>query len=196
MDVLPNALPEQFFVDASDECLKALVPLVDLGIAKHFTAYCSSPVANPGVAGTIERYFTEAIRHATYHQELHDTGVVAILKELNLDAVCAMSSVQAMQALVDTIEKVTNNFDFIHSRIKPRTKSDYENFLSTCPAGYLPAITANRDYFYYPRAQEINTGLGYLVSHRQDLEIALKGLKTRLLFAKSGGAWEEGVKRL
>ncbi len=196
MDVLPNALPEQFFADASDECLKALVPLVDLGIARHFLNYCSSATANPGVAGTIERYFTEAIKHATYHQELHDTGVVATLKELNLDSLGVMTSVKEMEALVATIEKVTNNFKFIHSSIKPRSKADYDDFLSKCPNAYIKGIMANRDYFYYPHAKEISTGLAYLVSHRQDLEIALKGLETRIMFAKAGGSWEEGVKKL
>lgn len=196
MDVLPNALPEKFFVDASDECLKALAALVDVGIARYLIGYCESATANPGVAATIERYFSDAIKHATYHQELHDAGVVSKLKEMNLDAIAAMTSVQEMEALVADIERITDNIQFVHARIKPRTKEAYEKFLGLCPKEYTRGISDNRDYFYYPRAQEVVTGLGYIISHRQDYEVALKGLKTRLTFAHTGGSWEEGVRKL
>lgn len=196
MDVLPNALPEQFFVDASDECLKALATLVDVGIAKHLMSYCDSSTANPGVVGTIERYFSNAIKHATYHQELHDAGIVAKLKEINLDAVAAMTSVADMEAMVADIKRVTDNIEFVHARIQPRSKEDYEKFFGLCPSQYQQGVANNRDYFYYPRAKETVTGLGYILSHRQDYDVALKGLLTRLEFAKHGGSWEEGVRKL
>ena len=196
MDVLPNALPEKFFVDASEECLKNLAALVDVGIAKHLMSYCDSPTANPGVVGTIHRVFDGAIKHATYHQELHDAGIVSKLKEINLDAVAAMTSVEDMQALVDDIRRVSDNIEFVHARIQPRSKEAYDRFYCSCPHEYRPAITANRDYFYYPRAKEVATGLGYILSHRQDYEVALKGLLTRLEFAQHGGSWDKGVRKL
>lgn len=196
MDVLPNALPEKFFAEASQECLDALVPLVDLGIAKHFQKYCTELNYNAGVANIIQRNFGDAIMRATYHQTLHDSGIVRRLKELNLDAVGAMRDVGEMESMVKDLEAVIDNFQFIKATIPPRSKEDYEKFYSLAPDEFQRGIAANRDYFYYPRAAEVSTGLGYLISHKPDYEIALKGLRTRLAFAKSGGAWSEGVKKL
>lgn len=196
MDVLPNALPELFFLEASEDCLSKMVSLIDLGVARYLTEYCENPAANPAVVSVIKKHYTAAIKHATYHQTLHDEGVVVALKGLNLDAIGSMTSISEMENWVSTIEKVTDNFEFVHSNIKPSTKADYEAFLDVCPEDYVSGIMANRDYFYYPRSQEVSTGLGYIIAHRPDLDIALKGLKTRIALAQTGGSWEQGVQKL
>lgn len=194
MYVLPGALPEEFFLEASPECLEALAVLVDPGIARFINKYMKNANAREDVKAIIHKYFDTAIKHATFSQELYDNGTADILRNLNFDVIASMTDTAAMQKLYNTIDTVLSNKEFIHSTIMPNTKTDYENFLCLCPAAYKTSVASNRDYFYYPRAKEANTGLGVVIRHETDLQIAAKGLISRLEASKHGTGWQEGLR--
>ena len=197
MDVLPGALPEEFFRVASDDCLQALVPLVDIGIARKLKEYCANPEANVGITAIIERHFGPAIKHATFHQTLHDSGVVESLRTLNMDAISTLVDLAAIDKMIETFEVFRTNRAYIHSRLQPRSKEDFEYFKSLCPEQFLRGINVNRDYFYYPHAKEINTGLGSIISKEKEIDIAYKGLQARKMMIRSGGQrWEEVLRRV
>lgn len=180
MDVLHKALPEQFFLEASDECLSNLSKLIDVGVALCIEEYVRAPGANPAVVARIHETLDEAVKIATFHQALHNDGTVATLRNLNLDAISAMTSIQQMEALVATLDKVRTNRRYMKDTIKPRSRDDYEDFLKSAPVAYQRGISVNRDYFYDPKAKDAPTGLSSIIRKQQEMDIAYNGLKYRL----------------
>lgn len=180
MDVLPKTLPEQFFLDVDTDCLAKLAAVVNFGTACTFRDYIESPNHNPTVAKIIEDNLGDAIKRATFHQELHDKGIVKALRSINLGAIAAMHNVEEMQKLVDIIEYVRANSKYVRAAIHPVTKDEYTLFYVSVPDVYKDAIRINRDYFYDSRGRDFSTGLGIIVRRQQEIDIAYKGLKYRI----------------
>lgn len=193
MDVLPGALPEAFFLEASEKCLDLLGRLVSPGMCELLNTYLASPSADPRVVAIIHKHLDGPIRHATFHQELHNDGTVATLRNLNLDLVAGMKSKTELEKLIDCIDKFYDNIAYVKPRIEPRTKAEFEEFLGEVPAEFQPQVSANRSYFYTPHAKELITGLQSLIRRRQDIDIAYKGAKYRLDLLLKGrlGGYEE-----
>lgn len=184
MDVLPKTLPEQFFLDVDTDCLAKLAAVVNFGTACTFRDYIDSPNHNPTVAKIIEDNLGDAIKRATFHQELHDKGIVKALRSINLGAIAAMHNVDEMQKLVDIIEYVRANSKYVRATIHPVTKDEYTLFYVSVPDVYKDAIRINRDYFYDSRGRDFSTGLGIIVRRQQEIDIAYKGLKYRIAMLK------------
>ena len=184
MDVLPKTLSEQFFLDVDTDCLAKLAAVVNFGTACTFRDYIEGPNHNPTVAKIIEDNLGDAIKRATFHQELHDKGIVKALRSINLGAIAAMHNVEEMQKLVDIIEYVRANSKYVRATIHPVTKDEYTLFYVSVPDVYKDAIRINRDYFYDSRGRDFSTGLGIIVRRQQEIDIAYKGLKYRIEMLK------------
>lgn len=206
MDVLPGALPESFFLEASDECFQCLGKLIDVGIAQCIERYKQSPDSNPAVVRIINEKLGEAIKHATYHLTLRESGVLEFVNNFNLDIIshygevptsCA-TQVQEMRNIMKTIEEIFDNRQYIHATIAPRKKDDFDAFWHYAPDKYKSQITANRRYFYMPHQKEYGTGLNRLMSRLTDMTILYRGLEARLNVYNSSygsGGWDTLVER-
>lgn len=180
MDVLPKALPEEFFLEASDDSLSLLAQLMDIGMAMCIQGYMNSQDARQDVCNVIQQHLGEAIKQATFYQELHDSGIVATMRNLNLDAIAAMTNIEQMESLANTIRYIKDNAKYIRATNRPREREVYKAFVSSIPSDYRPGVQANRDYFYDPNGREVYTGLGSIVRKQQEIDIAYKGLQYRI----------------
>lgn len=180
MDVLPKALPEEFFLEASDASLALLAQLMDIGMAMCIQGYMQSADARPDVCNVITTHLGEAIKSATFYQELHDSGIVATMRNLNLDAIAAMTNIEQMEGLANTIRYIKDNARYIRATNRPREREVYKSFVASIPPQYRPGVEANRDYFYDPKGREVSTGLGAIVRKQQEIDIAYKGLQYRI----------------
>lgn len=186
MDPIRDVLDEQFFLEASPECLHALAKLVDDALALRFQTYLEAPEANGAVTKMIEEYLGPAIKAATYHLRFLERGSEKLVDKIELETIADTRI--AVRPIIQELEFINENIQYARAYIEPRKKSDYDAFLSLIPRGYKTKISANSTMFYQPRARARITGVGQIIKKRDIWTIALKGLKFRDYFASAGYA--------
>lgn len=184
MDPIKGVLDERFFEVASPECLTALSKLVDDAMALRFKSYMEATTVDNPVVSIINNYLGQAIKVATFHLLLLERGSVRTVEKIEIETIADMRFDQL--AVIKELEFLEENIKYIRPYIEPRSKSDYENFLSLLPREYVPRVTANSTMFYQPRARARATGVGIIVRKRDIWTLALKGLKFRDHFARAG----------
>lgn len=186
MDVLPSALPEGFFLEASDDCLTRLSQLVDRGMAILIQKYLSSDSTNAAARSKAEAFLGDPIRQVTFAAELREKGYTELLRNITPLTCSAMLNIQEMQEIKDACDYILANQKYVRDMVPARTKDAYESFLASAPARYRGGIARNRAYFYTPHAHEGSTGLGGVVRRMEDFKIMSRGLEIRILAARSG----------
>lgn len=184
MGPIEGVLDEKFFLSASEKCLDALARLIDDAIASRFQAYINAPEADQQVVSIIKEHFEQVLKTATFHFTLLERGSPAIVAKIELEAVAEMRTDQ--QALIEELEFLEENYQYIRAYIKPREKRDYERFTASLPRGYISRVEANKVMFYQPRAKQRPTGVGIIIRKHDIWELALKGLKFRRYFLQAG----------
>lgn len=188
MDPIKDVLDERFFTVASPECLSALSKLVDDALALRFQKYLESTTVDNPTAVTINKYLGAAIKAATFHLQLIERGSSTVVEKLELETIASMRFDQ--KSVIDELEFIQANIQYVRSYIEPRKKVDYEEFVSLLPTGYRAKVQANRVMFYQPRARARATGVGIIIRKKDIWTIALKGLKFRMMFARAGYAMD------
>ena len=188
MDPIKGVLDEAFFKAASPECMEALSRLVDDALALRFINYLNSTTLDNPVAKIINNYLGPAIKSATFHLHLIERGSPKIVEKIELETISNMRFDQ--RAVIEELEFLEQNIQFVRSYIEPRKKSDYDAFLASLPPGYKTRVSANRVMFYQPHARARATGVGIIIRRRDAWSIALKGLKFREYFARAGYAMD------
>lgn len=184
MEPVNGVLDEAFFKVASPECLNALARLVDDALAQRLINYLNSTTADNPVAITINTYLGQAIKAATFHLQLLERGSVKIVEKISLETISNMRFDQ--QAVIEELEFLEKNLQYIRPYLPPRKKSDYEEFCALLPNGYKTKVAANKVMFCQVRERTRATGVGIITRNRDTWTIALKGLKFRDYCAKAG----------
>lgn len=185
MDVLPSALPEEFFLDASDECLGLLSKLIERGMAMLIQKYLNSPGANPSVKTRVENALGLSIRQVTFAAELREKGYTEALRNMTPINCSTLVNVQEMETIKEACDYIIAHQQLVRDTLPVRSKESYEAFLRTVPPQYKRGIERNRSYFFVPHASESRTGLGAAVRNMEDYKIMSKGLEIRIQAARS-----------
>lgn len=186
MDPINGVLDEAFFKIASPECLAALSKLVDDALALRFVAYLNNPAADNQVVAIINSHLGQAIKVSTFHLKLLERGTAKVVEKIELETIADMRFDQ--RAVIEELEFLEQNIQYVRSYLEPRRKVDYDVFVSLLPAGYKTKVANNRVMFYQPHAKTRSTGVGIINKKRDVWTIALKGLKYREYIAKAGYA--------
>lgn len=175
MDPVKGVLDEQFFLQASPECLTALAKLVDDVLARHLIEYLESTTTDNPVAVRIQQYLGDAITDATFHLVLEKRGSAAIVEKIDLYTL-GTAPIDRRQ-LLSELQFLEDNFSHIRAYLEPRKSEDYTAFLSLCPYAYTTRVQTNRSIFYEPKAKRRYTGVGIIVRRHREWVIALKALQ-------------------
>lgn len=186
MDVLPSAIPEEFFLEASDECLSQLALLIDRGVALLMQKYLDSPDANPQAKARMSQFLAIPIRQVTFAAELRERGTYDLLRNVTPLNVSTMTNVTEMEQLKEACDFILAHQQLVRDTVPVRTLDDFNAFVHMAPAKYRAKLTRNRSYFYTPHAREGATGLSGIVRRMEDFKIMSRGLEIRILGAKSG----------
>lgn len=175
LDPIKGVLPEQFFLDASPECLSALAKLMDDALARRLIQYLESTVSDNPVAVKINKYLGDAILDTTFHITLQERESVQLIEKIDLQSLSKAPIDRAQ--VVKELQFLEDNFSHIYAYLEPRKLEDFEAFINLCPLTYVRNINVNKSLFYQPRAKRRYTGVGAIIRKHREWSIALKGLK-------------------
>lgn len=182
MDVLPKALPEQFFLDASDMCLELLSRIINAGTCGYINTYLNSPNANPAVTSRINEKLGPSIKKINLANYLRETGALEYVQKVydRIDYISLSFEPAEIQADLNTLGIIFENYDLIEAQLKPRSKEDFQMFCQLAPPDYQHQIQVNAPYFQDARSTSMSTGLNIVIMRRAILELLYQGLKCRL----------------
>lgn len=178
MDIIASVLPEQFFLDASDECLVKFGVLVDSVLGARISSYLANPEANPAAVSRIKTTLGWWLSELALPTAVHEDEDIQALKHMNIEAAAYLTPSEC-QRYIPVLEKLLKLLPQIPPTIKPRTKEAFEDFLASCPPQYVRAFRANRALFYQPRERPRSTGTAIFQRRRNEYEIMLWGFKWR-----------------
>lgn len=183
MNIIGNVLDEQFFVEASDTCLKRLAPLIDDALAVRLKEYLKKVPA--GVASDrIQEHLLEAIKLNTFHLELLEKNYVKDVKRLMLPTILDRKT--DLDELLEELLFLQNNMPYIINYCKVRNEEDYEEFYESLPANYTTVVEQNKIMFYSRNERERRTGVGVIRDKRHMIDIAIKGIEYRKYMTSIG----------
>lgn len=182
MDVLPKALPEEFFLEASDECLQQMGLLLNAGTCGYIQSYLQSPTANPAVCQRISNTLGKALYKSNLSNYLRETGALEYVQKLfdRMDYISLSFDAMTIEADLAILQTILDNYDYMDTQALTRSKDDFKEFVALAPEAYKRSIVVNAPYFQDARAVPRSTGLSIYVMRRGQIELLYTGLKCRL----------------
>jgi len=184
MDPIPSVLDEQFFSVASEECLISLAALVDDAMAIRLQTFLAAVPESNIAAQNIRKYLGDAIRSATFHLVLKERGTCQLIEKISLETLAGIRI--DTTPIIEELEFVQENFQYVQAYLAPRKKTDYETFYALLPTQYKSKVAANKPVFFQPAARPRPTGASVIINRKETWTIALKGLKYRKYCAGAG----------
>lgn len=173
MVILDGIFGENEFRYFNDELTNALTPLIDAEVSHLLYKYMTKPEADPELVARAKAAWWDKVIHIENNNKLMSPEIQNVLRSAASVDIYVLSVPEAEQLLATTesIEDITKECTLY---IAPRSKEDFEHFMSLYKAlilsgkiteptypNMLPLVIANSVILYRPHEQEIQLPAAY-----------------------------------